>query len=96
MGQNEIKLPGHGHTRLQHSRMPVSSPLVDSVWTAVDTFAGLELPSRLMIAATRPAMWGVAIEVPEMLFVAWGCGKRDVRHVRRARISPGSPRDHSH
>lgn len=47
----------------------MSSPLVDSVWIVVEILAGLELPSRPIMVATSPAMWGVAIEVPEMLLV---------------------------
>ena len=64
-----LKDVGQGHGNSRHLRMPVRAPLVESDWILAEMAAGLTLPSALMRVATRPAMWGVAIEVPEMLLV---------------------------
>ena len=67
-------------------RMLERAPLVDSVWILVEMAAGVSLPSRLMIVATRPAMCGVAMDVPEMLLVACGF-RRDIRcEIRKNRV----------
>ena len=52
------------------SRIPEIAFLFDKLWSFEEIEAGEAFPSREMRYATRPATCGVAIEVPEMLFVA--------------------------
>ena len=53
-----------------YSRTPLSTPLTDKDLRVLVMEAGEAFPSRPMMYAIKPATWGVAIEVPEILLVA--------------------------